>query len=97
MEFLSLLQCRIFMQHTALLRSVWRKPRNEPLVDVDRAVLVTVHHQAAVRTAIRSHPERHVLLVFADMAHPGRIAFVYNVQFFPKTQTLVGKHLYKAI
>src|SRR5215472_15360887 len=33
--------------------------RNEPLVEVDRAVLVTVHHQAAVLifTAIRPFPQ----------------------------------------
>jgi hypothetical protein len=31
------------------------------------------------------------------MAHPGGIVFVYNIQFFPKAQTLVGKHLHKAV
>src|SRR6266568_292718 len=31
------------------------------------------------------------------MAHPGRIAFIDTMQFFPKAQTLVGQHLHKAI
>jgi len=31
------------------------------------------------------------------MTHLGRIAFVYYMQFFPKAQTLVLKHLHKAV
>ncbi len=46
------------MQHTALLGSVWRRPRNEPLVEVGRAVLIC--------TAIRPLPQRHVLRAFAQ-------------------------------
>jgi hypothetical protein len=78
---------------------VWPKPGNEPLVVVDRAILVTVHHQATVlvRTAIRSLLQGHVLFVFTCNAHPGRIAFAYYIQFFPKAQTLVFKHLHKAV
>ncbi len=78
---------------------MWRGPRKEPLVDVDRAVLVAIHHQAAVLilAAIRPFPERHVLHVFARAAHPGGIALAYYIQFFPKAQTLVGQHLHKAI
>src|SRR5713226_2572922 len=74
-------------------------PRKEPLSDVDRAVFVTVHHQATVlvETAIRPLPEWHVLLVLARMTHPGGIALAYYREFFPKAQTLVGKYLHKAI
>jgi len=83
--------------HRTLLRSVWPQPGKEPLVDVDRAVLIAIHHQAAVRTAIRAHPQRHVLLTFADMARSGRIALTDYRTFFPKAQTLVNKHLHKAV
>jgi hypothetical protein len=78
---------------------VWRKPRNEPLVHVDRAVLVTVHHQAAVLVlaAIRPLPQRHVLLMLAGMTYFRCIAFAYDREFFPKAQTLVSKHLHKAV
>ncbi len=78
---------------------VWRRPRNEPLVDVDRAVLVAIHHQAAVLilTAIRPLPQWHVLLVLTGMAHPGCIAFAYYIEFFPVMQTLVFEHLHKAV
>ena len=31
------------------------------------------------------------------MARPGGIAFADDMQFFPKAQTLVGKHLHKAV
>ncbi len=60
---------------------VWRKPRNEPLVEVDRAVLVTVHHQATVLmlTTIRPFPQGHILLVLALMAHLRRIAFANDI------------------
>src|SRR6516225_1274080 len=78
-------------------KSVWRRPRKEPLVDVDRAILVTVHHQAAVLTAIRPLPQRHVLLVLADMTRPGRIAFINTMEFFPKAQALIFKQLHKAV
>jgi hypothetical protein len=78
---------------------VWPKPGNEPLVDVDRAILVTVHHQAAVLVlaAIRPFPQRHVLLVLARMTHPGGIALINYREFFPRAQTLVGEHLHKAV
>ena len=75
---------------------MWPRPGKEPLVDVDRAIVVTVHHQAAVLTAIRPLPERHVSLAFADMTHSGRITFAYYKEFFPKAQTLILKHLLKA-
>ena len=89
------------MQYTArkpLLR-VWPQPGKEPLGDVDRAILITIHHQAAVLigTAIRPHPQRHVLFVLADMTHLRRIAFINHRQFFPVEQTLIFKHLYKAV
>src|SRR6266851_5182962 len=78
---------------------VWPKPGNEPLVDIERAVFVTVHHQAAVLvlTAIRPFPQWHILLVLTCMAHFGRIAFIDDRKCFPKAQTLIGKHLHKAV
>src|SRR5439155_4297291 len=92
---LRLLHCSCSTPHS--LKGVWPRPGKEPLVDVDRAVLIAIHHQAAVLTAIRPLPQRHVPLALAHMAHPGRIAFVSDMQFFPKAQTLVLKHLHKAI
>jgi hypothetical protein len=77
--------------------SVWPRPGKEPLLDVDRAALVAIHHQAAVRTAIHAYPKWHALLTLADMPHPGRIAFVLKIEFFPKAQTLVDQHLHKAV
>src|SRR5215471_15503859 len=54
----------LLIQHTALPeRSVWRKPRNEPLGDHDRAVVIAIRHQPTVRTAIRALPQWHVLLM----------------------------------
>ena len=85
------------MQNTALFVSVWPRPGKEPLVDVERTVLVAVHHQVTVLAAICPFPKRHCLHMFAGVARFGRIAFTNNIQFFPKAQTLVGKHLHKAI
>src|SRR6266446_10437669 len=50
--------------------SVWRRPRNEPLVDVNRAVLIAVHHQTTVLmlAAIRALPQWHILLMLALVA-----------------------------
>ncbi len=76
---------------------MWPKPGNEPPVDVDRAILIAVHHQTTVRTAIRSFPEWHILLVLTDMTLLGRITFAYYREFFPVMQALVSKHLHKAI
>src|SRR5438874_10664 len=86
-------------QRTQVSSRVWRKPRNEPLVDVERAVLVAIHHQATVLilAAIRSFPQRHVLLLFAGVTRPGGIALINYREFFPKTQTLVFEHLHKAV
>jgi len=68
---------------------VWRRPRHEPLVDVDRAVLVTVHQQAAVLVlaAIRPFLQRHVLLALALVAYLDRIVLIDTTQSFPKAQT----------
>src|SRR5260370_32245378 len=87
------------MQHTALIKSVWPRPGKEPLVDGDRAVLVAVHHQTTVLilAAIRALPQWHILLMLALVAHLGRIALIYYRECFPKTQTLVRKHLRKAV
>ncbi len=91
--------CPITIQHTAtqVASRVWPQPGNEPLIDVDRAVLVAVYHQATVRTAIHPFPEGHVLLPLASTTHPGRITLIYDREFFPKAQTLVDKHLHKAV
>ena len=71
------------------LESVWPKPGKEPLVDVDRAILVAIHLQAAVRAAIRAYPERHGFFVLTDMTHLGRIALIFYEEFFPKAHTLL--------
>jgi hypothetical protein len=76
---------------------VWPKPGKEPLIDVDRAIFITIHHQAAVLTAIRSFPQRHGLLVLTAMTHLGGTAFINDMQFFPVQQTLIFKHPHKAV
>ena len=76
---------------------MWPWPGKEPLVDVDRAVLVAIHHQAAVLTAIRPDPQGHIFFAFADMTGLRRLAFAYYKQFFPNMQTLIGQHLHKAV
>ena len=69
---------------------MWRRPRKEPLVDVERAVLIAVHLQAAVRTAIRALLERHVADAFADMPRPGGITFAGDKKvFFQNADTLM--------
>ncbi len=68
---------------------VWRKPRNEPFIDVDRAILVAVHDQSTVRTAIGALPQRHRLEPFAAVAHLARVVFIDHVQVFPKAFTFV--------
>ena len=73
------------MQHAALKAECVAGARSEPLVEVGRAVLIC--------TAIRPFPQRHVLRAFAPMT----IAFVDDMQFFPKAQTLICKHLHKAV
>ena len=98
-----LVKATLHLSHAAHRTSdhwrVWRRPRNEPLVEVDRAVLVAVHRQAAVLifATIRSLPQWHVLLMLAGMTHPGRIALVYYRECFPKAQTLVFEYLHKAV
>ncbi len=77
--------------------SVWPRPGKEPLVDVDRAVFIAVHRQAAVLAAIRAYPQRHVFFVLTDMARLRRVVLIFSKQFFPKAPTLVLKHLHKAI
>ncbi len=42
-------------------------------------------------------PQRHVFFMLTDMTRLRRIAFTDNMQFFPKAQTLVCKHLHKAV
>jgi hypothetical protein len=74
---------------------VWPKPGKESLVNVDRAVLVAIYHQAAVLilTAIRPLPQWHALLALTHVARLGGIALIDYRTFFPKTQTLVEGNL----
>jgi hypothetical protein len=46
-----------------------------------RAILITIHHDAAIPTAIHPYPERHMLFSFTDMAHLGRFAFINYREF----------------
>src|SRR5581483_7341790 len=86
------------MQHTALSEeSVWRKPRNEPLVDIDGTIVITIQHQSTVRTAIRAFPQRHGLLISTVATGLAGITFADAIQCFPSTQTLIRKHLHKAV
>ena len=73
------------------------QPGKEPPQLIDRAVLVAIHHQAAVPTAIRALPERHGLRVPAPAAGLARMAFILDFQHFPSENTLVGEHLDKLV
>jgi hypothetical protein len=57
-------------------QGVWPSPGKELLVDVERAVLLAIHHKAAVLTAILVYTKRHVMLALAGISYPGRIAFI---------------------
>src|SRR6266702_848803 len=84
---------------TQVASRVWPRPGKEPPVDVDRAVLVAIHHQAAVLilTAIRPFPQGHVVHMLTPVAGLGRIVFINDIQFFPNMQALIHKHLHKAV
>ena len=68
---------------------MWPQPGKEPLEDVDRAVLIAIHHQAAVLTAIHPLPQGHGLHLPTLATRFGRIAFIDDMQFFPSVQTLL--------
>ncbi len=57
---------------------MWPKPGKKPLEDVDRAILITVHHQATcfIGTAIGPFPQRHVLLVSTATTHLACVPFI---------------------
>src|SRR5579884_3618362 len=86
------------MQHTALpKRSVWRRPRNEPLEDIDRTILIAIFHQSTVRAAIRAFPQRHGLFPSTPATGLAGLTFADSMQCFPSAQTLIDEHLHKAI
>jgi hypothetical protein len=64
---------------------------------IDRAVLIAIHHQAAVPTAIRALPQRHGLLVPTPTAGLARRAFILDFQDFPSQETFVREHLHETI
>jgi hypothetical protein len=76
---------------------VWPKPGKEPLSDVDRAVLIAVHHQPTVPTTIRALVKWHVLLLPTVAAGLARIAFIKEFQHFPSEVTFVLEHLHEGI
>src|SRR5262249_45697132 len=68
-----------------------------PLIMVDLAVLVPVHHQSAVLATIGPLVERHGLLVPTPATLLGAIALVYILQRLPSQGAFVGQHLDKSI
>ena len=74
-------------------RRVWPAPGKDPRENVDRAIVVTVHHESTVRTAIRTFPERHGLQITAAATGFRRVAFILYNQFFPVQLAFVGEHL----
>ena len=76
---------------------MWPKPGKEPPQLIDRAVLIAIHAEATVPTAIRALPERHGLHVPTTAAGLARIAFILDFQHFPSQEALILEHLDKAI
>ena len=58
---------------------MWPQPGKEPLSDVDRAVLIAIHHEATIPTAIRALPQRHGLRVPTAATGLARMAFIYGL------------------
>ena len=78
---------------------MWPEPGKVPLENVDRAVLITVHHEATVRigTAIDTLVEWHGLLALTAATHLARVPLIYDHQFFPREYALIVEHLHKAV
>ena len=76
---------------------MWPQPGKEPPQLIDRTVLIAIHHQAAVPTAIRALPQRHGPDVPTAAAGLARIALIDDFQHFPSQETLVGEHLHEVI
>ena len=55
---------------------VWPKPGKEPREDIDRAILVAIHHESTVQAMIRPFPQGHVLQVTTATTHLGRVALI---------------------
>src|ERR1044071_6555237 len=73
------------------------QPGKEPLADIDRTVLITVHHEPTIPTAIRALSKRHGLLATTATTGLARMAFIYDFQDFPSQEAFVSEHLDKAI
>ena len=73
------------------------KPGKEPPQLIDRAVLIAIHAEAAVPTAIRALPQRHGLRVPTAAAGLARMAFILDFQHVPSQETLVAEHLHETI
>jgi hypothetical protein len=83
---------------SAKLTKVYNVPYTDGIPRVEwKKRSYCLRHQAAVLTAICPYPDRHILLALTDMTRFSRIAFIYYIKFFPKAQTLIFKHLHKAI
>ena len=55
------------------------QPGKEPLSDIDRAILIAIHDEAAVPTAIRALPQRHGLFAPTPAAGLARMAFIFGL------------------
>ena len=68
---------------------VWPQPGKEPLVMIDRTVLVTVHDQPTVLAAIGPRVLRHGLQMSAPTAPFGAIVLVDVFQRLPSQNAFV--------
>jgi hypothetical protein len=84
------------LQYTAPF-GVWPAPGKIPRENVDRAILITIHHESAFGTLIGPLPQGHVLEVPTPTAHLGRIPFIENHQCFPVQLAFIGEHLYEGV
>src|SRR5258708_38889352 len=66
----------ILMQHIALQGSVWPSPGKKPRQDVDRAILVAIHHESTFHATVGPFPERHGLQIATPTTGFARVAFI---------------------
>ena len=72
---------------------MWPSPGKEPRKEIDRTIVITVHHESTFRAMVRPFPQRHGLYLATATTGFGRVAFVLYHQFFAIALAFVGEHL----
>jgi hypothetical protein len=74
---------------------VWPRPGKEPHQDVDGTVFVSIHDESTFHATIGPLPQGHGLQFPTPAALFGRVAFLYEMEVFPRHLAFVGQHLDK--